>query len=368
MINLINGDCLEEMDKLIKDGVKVDLTVTSPPYFNLRKYTNGNKLEIGTENNVEDYVNNLKEVFSRVYNLTNKKGSCYVNISDKYNKKGSLIGVPDMFKLMMIDIGWICKNEIIWHKPNAMPCSAKNRYTNDFEKVFFFVKSKKYIFNTQYEERITKPHANKKRKTKADSKYLNLEQEASVRQGMNKSRGSKIIEKRNNLPSQKEFVDFMRKNTSIKILAENSTILETKIAHWFRYDESGFAYPTVEDWNSIKNLVNDWSNEFSDINFRLTDVDYETDDINKNSDKGRLKRTVWTIPTKASKLKHFAPYPEKLIITPILASSNINGIVFDPFMGSGTTGKVAIENDRGFIGIEIENNFFNISKKRLIKA
>lgn len=366
MNRLINGDCLEEMDKLIAEGVKVDLTITSPPYFNLRNYTNGNIKEIGRETKVEDYINNLQCVFKKVYQITNKQGSCYINIADKYGKNGGLLGIPDLFKIMMIKQGWICRNEIIWHKPNAIPCSAKNRFTIDYEKVFFFVKSKNYIFNTQYEKRVSStPKSTKNSKIKRDTKYLNVEQETSVRQGMNKKRGSKIIEKRNNLPSHKDFVNFIRKVSSVKTLSEDSNILKTKVEHWFRYDDAGFSYPSVEDWKAIRDFLNDWSIEFSKIDSGMVDVTYETDDINKNANKGRLKRTTWSIPTKASKVKHFASYPLELMQTPILASSNKENIVLDPFMGSGTTGVACKKLGRDFIGIELDKGYFDIANKRI---
>lgn len=360
--NLYNGDCLEVMDLLIKEGVKVDLTVTSPPYFKMRKYTNSN-LEIGQEETSKDYLYSLKCVFEKVYILTNARGSCFVNLADKYDKNGCLMCLPDRFKIMMLDLGWICKNEIIWHKPNAIPSSAKNRFTNDYEKIYFFTKSKKYNFNTQYEKRKTNVYS--KTQKKLDSKYMDADHEATVRQGMNKNRGSKLIEKRNNLPSQKEFVDFIRRVTTRQTLKDNTNLKQSTIDHWFRYDEAGFSYPKIEDWKLVLDFVDDWSDEFNRINKGLMDISYEYDDINKNSHKGRIKRAVWSINTKPSKVKHFAPYPEELIKTPILSASNENSIILDPFMGSGTTGVACKNLNRDFIGIELDKNYYDIAKKRI---
>lgn len=67
----------------------------------------------------------------------------------------SLLQIPSRFAIEMSNRGWILRNEIIWHKPNCMPSSVKDRFTVDFEKVFFFVKSKKYWFETQYEPHLT---------------------------------------------------------------------------------------------------------------------------------------------------------------------------------------------------------------------
>ena len=68
----------------------------------------------------------------------------------------SLCLIPERFAIEMIDRGWTLRNQIIWHKPNCMPSSAKDRFTMDFEYVFFFVKNKKYWFETQY-EKYTEP-------------------------------------------------------------------------------------------------------------------------------------------------------------------------------------------------------------------
>ena len=57
----------------------------------------------------------------------------------------------------MIDNGWICRNDIIWQKPNAMPESVKDRFTDDYERLFFFTKNRKYYFEQQVEEYQSKP-------------------------------------------------------------------------------------------------------------------------------------------------------------------------------------------------------------------
>jgi DNA modification methylase len=85
----------------------------------------------------------------------------------------------------------------------------------------------------------------------------------------------------------------------------------------------------------------------------------------KHSQNGRVKRSVWKIPTKSSPIKHFATYPEELIKTPIIATCKEDGVVLDPFMGSGTTGVVCKKINRNFIGIELDTNYYNISKERI---
>ncbi len=356
-------DCVEGMKMLPNECI--DMVITSPPYFNLRDY--GEDGQIGTELNYIHYIDSLLAVFDEVHRVLKDGGSCWVNIDDVYNKQ-SLLCIPDIFKIKMVERGWICRNEIIWHKPNAMPSSAKSRFNNDYEKVFFFVKKNKYYFDTQYEPFKSTVPKKKTAVMAGNGKYQNAEQEASVRQGMNKKRGQKLVCLRKNLPTQNEFVEFIRSRTTVNNIADNSSLSKSKIEHWFRRDEIGFSYPSVDDWNSIKWLIDDFSEEFSKIDFQLNDVTFETDDILKNSEKGRIKRAVWSINTKPFKGCHYAPYPEELIETPILACCPENGIVLDIFMGSGTTAVVAAKNNRNFIGFDLVKEYCDIAAQRLAEA
>ena len=366
---IYQGDALEVLKTFPSESI--DMCITSPPYWNMRDY--GVDGQLGNEETFKEYLNKLQLIFNEVYRILKKKGSCYVNIGDGYSnnnsigiKKQSLLCIPDRFKINMIDNGWLCRNEIIWHKPNAMPSSAKTRFNNDYEKIFFFVKDDLYYFETQYEDAKSKPSKKKRNNDKNKSKYIDDEQEKSVRQGMSKSRGDNIIEVRKYLPTQEEFVDFIRSKIKITELCNKVTnIKKTTIEHWFRRDEKGFSYPTTDDWKIVRNIFNDGSDLFNKIDYGLTHIDYETDDINKNSDKGRIKRAVWSINTKPLKACHFAPFPTELIETPLKASCPIGGIVLDPFMGSGTTGIVAKQQNKHYIGIELNPEYIEIANKRL---
>lgn len=172
---------------------------------------------------------------------------------------------------------------------NCMPSSIKDRFTVDFEKIFFFVKNKKYYFETQYE-----PYKN-----------------------------------------EKQMVGYYKESA-------NSS------AKRFRRRESEYQVTSKEQPNR---------NSKDRDNF-----------IGNKSDKmpkGRNKRTVWTIPTKPYKEAHFATYPPGLIKTPILAGCPKGGIVLDPFFGTGTTGVVALELGRNYIGIELNQEYIDIAEKRL---
>lgn len=369
---IIHGDSLNVL-RDFKSG-SIDMSVSSPPYWSLRDY--GEDSQLGNEETYEEYLCNLIKIYDEIYRVLKPSGSCWVNIGDVYSdgkcgiKSKSLICIPDRFKLMMIEHGWICRNEIIWHKPNAMPSSAKSRFNNDYEKMFFFTKTDDYYFETQYEEAKTSKQqtSNPTSKKKSNSKYLDDEQEKSVRQGMSKSRGSNLIEKRPNLPTQDEFVSFIRNRTNIKELSSKVDIQKTKVEHWFRRDKKGFAYPSLEDWNTIKPFLSDGSEEFVRFDNMLTFVTFETDDINKNLHNGRIKRAVWSINTKPFKGGHFAPYPEDLIRVPIQACCPCEGVVVDPFMGSGTTGVVAKSLGRNFIGIELNQEYIDVAYERIMTS
>lgn len=366
---ILNGNTLDILKKIPNESI--DMCITSPPYWKLRDYEDEG--QIGQEETFQEYIDKLISIYDEVFRILKPNGSCWVNIGDVYShnnkngvKKLSLIGIPDRFKIAMIDKGWICRNEIIWHKPNAIPNGAKNRFNNDFEKMFFFTKSDTYYFETQYEVAKTKDVYQKKTTSNnRNCKYIDSSQEASVRQGMTKNRGNKVIEVRPNLPSQEDFVQFIRSKTSIKEIADNTNIRKTKIEHWFRRDTNGFSFPSVDDWNTFKWIINDNSQEFIDMDNKLTYIEYETDNIYKNIHKGRIKRAVWSINTKPLKKCHFAPYPEELIETPIKACCPKGGIVIDIFMGSGTTGVVAKRLGRNYIGIEINKSYILISNERI---
>ena len=180
---------------------------------------------------------------------------------------------------------------------------------------------------------------------------------------MHKARGEKIILTRPMLPSQNEFITFIKKKTNAKILANSTKIPFTTISHWFRQDKTGFSFPSIEHWNEIRDLINDWSKEFQTIDEKMTTVDYHTDEI-KMKDGSKNRRSVWKIQTKPYKEAHFAVFPEKLPELCIKAGSKKGDIVLDPFFGSGTTGWVAQRLSRKWIGCELNKDYIKIAKKR----
>lgn len=189
--NIYQGDSLKIL-KSFPDN-SIDMVMTSPPYWALRDYgVNG---QLGIEKKFEDYINKLCNIFDEIKRVLKKSGTCWVNIGDtymnnsSYSRKGrqgmgndkigmiyknglkqkNLCQIPSRFAIEMVNRGWILRNEIIWHKPNCMPSSAKDRFTVDFEKIFFFVKNKKYYFEQQ-KEPIAESSMNDKRRGRIPSK------------------------------------------------------------------------------------------------------------------------------------------------------------------------------------------------------
>ncbi|MCE7743873.1 MAG: site-specific DNA-methyltransferase [Candidatus Heimdallarchaeota archaeon] len=106
--------------------------------------------ELGLEPTVDLFIKHLCDIFDEVKRVLTDYGALYVNLMDTYQNK-SLLLVPDKFLIEMEKRGWILRNKIIWYKENAMPDPTKTRLTIDFEPIFFFVKNKNHYFEQQFE-------------------------------------------------------------------------------------------------------------------------------------------------------------------------------------------------------------------------
>lgn len=179
---IYQGDSLEVL-KTFPDK-SVDCVVTSPPYWSLRNY--GVDGQLGLESHYREYISKLCDIFDEVHRVLKETGTIWVNLGDSYsgNSGGGpqsyerksrgikwneesvknprakfketvqpkcLLMIPSRFAIEMLDRGWILRNEIIWHKPSCMPESVKDRFTVDFEKIYFFTKNTKYNFTQQLE-------------------------------------------------------------------------------------------------------------------------------------------------------------------------------------------------------------------------
>ena len=260
MINLMQGDCLERM-KEIPDG-SVDLTITSPPYDNLRNY----KDTLTWDRTV------WESVLENLYRVT-VDGGVLVWVVGDATIRGSESGTSFKQALFAIECGFRLHDTMIYQK-NALP-KNHNRYEQDFEYMFVFSKGKPKTFNA-----IRVPCLYPEKSTARQNSYFSETDETNRAARSGKKRKPVGVDK-------------------------------------------------------IKGNI--WK-------------------INTGKGHSTLDKEAF---------KHPAIFPEKLVSDHLLSWSNVGDTVFDPFLGSGTTGKMAVLAGRNFIGIEVVPEYLNIAKERI---
>lgn len=254
-VTLVLGDSLEAA-RTLPDG-SADCIVTSPPYYGLRDY--GTEGQYGLEETPAAYVETMRALFHELRRVLADDGTLWLNIGDSYGKGKQLMGMPWRVALALQDDGWILRNSVIWHKPNAMPESVVDRLSGRHENLFMFSKSQQYWFD------------------------LN------------------------------------------PIREESNRVEAYKPNKW----ANGAMRPHEGHRGSHLN--------------------------------GRNPGDVWSINTQPFPGAHFAVFPKELARRCIVAGCKPSGTVLDPFSGSGTTGLVAQENGRKYIGIDISADYLKLS-------
>jgi DNA modification methylase len=214
------GDCRETMRRWAADGVKAQTCVTSPPYYGLRDY--GREGQIGLEETPEQYIKAMVEVFRCVWDVLEDDGTLWVNIGDSYynyrpgqgqrqgkqsiasqkfseveicHKRGlkldglkekDLIGIPWMLAFALRADGWYLRQDIIWHKPNPMPESVRDRCTKAHEYIFLLSKSERYFFDSEAvkEPAVSEKPAGNKRHKYADAYNAGTSEEHRTKAGL----------------------------------------------------------------------------------------------------------------------------------------------------------------------------------------
>ncbi len=169
METILYGDALEQLRTLEPESVHT--CVTSPPYYNLRDY--GAAGQIGMEDTPEEYLDKLVDVFREVRRVLRPDGTLWVNIGDSYATRSGaqpptntrnahghtakrppggykykdLMGIPWLLAFALRADGWYLRQDIIWHKTNAMPESVRDRCTKAHEYIFLLSKSERYYFD-----------------------------------------------------------------------------------------------------------------------------------------------------------------------------------------------------------------------------
>lgn len=388
---ILQGDCLESL-KTLPDN-SINCCVTSPPYYGLRDYGTGKWVggdpnclhmrstkisknrkniatgqvtqhdmglgvgdaiyktvcplcgavredkQVGLEETPEQYIERLVGIFREVRRILKDDGVLWVNIGDTYYGSGGgrgtdyhdgrtdvvqsgnkgfndmkyapvltkprddlkskdLIGIPWMLAFALRADGWYLRQDVIWHKPNPMPESVKDRCTKSHEYVFLLSKSPKYYFD-----------------------YEAIQEPANIQN-----------------PSH-----------NIKFGGNK-----------YGDDESPlFGYYSGDDYKPrTKNCQYDGQTPNTmHINREkgLPDKEYVV----------RQKRDVWSINPAHYKEAHFATFPEELVKPMILSGCPKDGIVLDPFMGSGTVGAVAKKLYRNYVGCELNPEYVKMAENRI---
>lgn len=155
---ILVGDVRDRLAE-IPDGI-VDCVISSPPYFNLRDYGVGG--QIGLEQDVGVWVNELRLVLNGLTRVLKPTGSLWLNLGDTYSrhrKHGaapkSLLLAPERLLLGLADDGWIVRNKVIWAKTNPMPHGVNDRLSNSYDFVYFLTRSAAYHFDL---DAIRLPH------------------------------------------------------------------------------------------------------------------------------------------------------------------------------------------------------------------
>lgn len=326
---LVRGDALEVL-KTIPDN-SIDCCITSPPYWGMREYSAGG---IGLEGAYEQYIASLLAIVLEVKRVLKNTGSFWLNIGDSYHNK-RLVGIPWRVAIQMMDTqGWILRNEVIWNKVKGGPDNAKDKLGNVHEQVFHFVKTAKgYYYD-----------ADSIRKTPSKSKVINGAVVSAT--------GVSGVRYKRQIQLSTSLTDEQKKAALLALDKVLTNIVDGELSD-FRMIIKGVQRATHSDSQKLSGRAK----ELSEKGFYFL----------KYHKNGSKPRDVWDIlPEDTQKRNgHFAAYPEDLCHIPLLATCPENGIVLDPFVGTGTTVVVARNLGRKSIGVDLSQEYIDISKKRL---
>jgi DNA modification methylase len=214
---ILFGDCKQNLSTFLPKTART--CVTSPPYYGLRNYGDEDR-QIGQENTPEEYIQNLVEVFREVREVLTDDGTLWLNMGDSYYnyrpgkgqalvkqsvsntkqdlpdkcakranklqglKEKDLIGIPWMLAFALRADGWYLRQDIIWHKPNPMPESVRDRCTKAHEYIFLLSKNKHYYYDN---DAIKEPAKDWGTRDRTKGKYHNKGTGLQPHTGLTKS-------------------------------------------------------------------------------------------------------------------------------------------------------------------------------------
>ena len=393
---ILHGDVLDKLATISDETI--DVIISSPPFWSLRDYSVEG--QIGLEPDFHDYLNTMQKVMDGLKRVLKPTGTCWINLGDTYStvsggmrdmakgkpnhhgkinydankgfqsalkidqskyftglKSKSLVGIPQRFMINCIDNGWICRNDIVWSKVNAMPSSVKDRFSNKHERIFFFSKNKRYYFDLDavrvpsktaskpFNVRVRDSDTNRflqgatdsekqnhngkgEYNGKASKEYLQkwIKNEDSIHgtnannpKGKNpgdvfydKSKPYAVVEREGiiyyrDLPEHdkiREFLNDARKKAKFTIDDLEELYGNFTPHHWFERDGS---YPTIEDWQKIKKILQ-FDDRFDDQML----IEYPKDAAKIDNPKGKNPGDIFQINPKPYREAHFATFPVDL--------------------------------------------------------
>lgn len=305
---LHQGDSLEILRTL--EAESIHCCVTSPPYLWLRDY--GPEGQIGLEATPEAYVERMVEVFREVRRVLRKDGTCWINIGDTYCTSGKGGAGPAQS---------ICSNmrDLPKRHPGHEDHSATGLKPKDLIGVPWLLALA----------------------LRRDGWYL---------------RSEIIWHKSNAMPES--VIDRPTK-------AHETIFFLTKSPRYY-YDQEAIREPVqVSTRERYRNPVRGVEAK-QPHDPRVSRVrDRTREKAEQQLQRGRNKRSVWTCAVSGYRGAHFATYPPELITPCVLSGCPENGIVLDPFSGTGTTGEVALRYGRSYVGIELNPQYIELSRRRL---
>jgi DNA modification methylase len=322
------GDSLTVLRDLPCESI--DCGMTSPPYWGQRQYS---REGIGLENDYREYIAHLAAVCREVRRVLKGTGSFWLNIGDTYQDK-RLLGIPWRVALELTDKqGWVLRNDVVWNKVKGGPDNSVDKLRNVHEYVFHFVKSSKgYYYD------VGGIRSNPKKSRVVNGAIVSATGVCGVRY-------RRQIELSTALTDAEKKAAF----ASLNVMLEQ--IQEGKLAD-FRMIIRGQQRTTHSDSERVSGRAR----ELHDKGFYFL----------RYHPQGSKPGDVWDIlPEDTQKRQHhFAPYPEDLCRIPILATCPENGIVLDPFCGTGTTMLVAFQLGRRSVGIDLSKEYIAMATKR----
>lgn len=347
MNEILQGDALTHLKEL--PDKSINMCMTSPPYWALRDY--GMKGQLGLEPTFSLYIEHLCDIFDEVKRVLKDDGTCWVNMGDTYYGSSSYSDSgragfsgkdDDMWKRQFGDGKCLtcgnpcetqfCNRTCLNKRGNKF--RSQNRLLSDKSLVIIPFRFAIEMVNRGWILRNTiiwqKPNAmpsSVKDRFGVDFEYIFF------------------FSKNKKYYFKQQFEPHKTEGSYIPFNKRVRDVTEGRIA-------SDQYKASEEEINKYKKYT------LRHVHGGNTNPDYR-------NPKGRNKRTTWPIPVRPFPKAHFATYPEELCEIPIKAGCPKEGIVLDPFFGSGTTGLVALKQNKKFIGIELNKEYIEIAKKRL---